>query len=382
MYKLLIPLIIFVLISCSSAPEIEIPEDIAAMENVAVYSGDVEPVYSISFEKEAVFGDTESVFINRISGIDVDNEGNLYLADSGEATVHVYDSIGKYKFSIGQKGDGPGEFNAAYRPTLFEDELYVLDVQQQRISVFDPADGTIQRTISVGGGGNDLSGFPNSFTPMSGNRFLVYYSSMSRDGERFLRKLNARILDAEGKIIESDIIDFEPGEMFMIQSENSIQIMSFPFMRDSKAVLDQDENIIWGYTDRIFLQVVSLDGEYNRSIYFSRENPPLDRAALIDNNEDSAIRDAIRSLDVPSTCPAFGNLLVDDENRIWLELHTEDENESEWWVLDETGEKLALFLRPDNHQLERVKNGYVYFRETDEETGLQEVVKYRYQFQS
>lgn len=380
MNKVLIPLILLVMISCSSEPEIVIPEDIAALENVAAYPGEVKPIHEITFEKEAVFGDTESIFLRTISGVDVDDEGNLYLADSGEATVHVYDSIGEYKFSIGRKGEGPGEFSAAYRPTLYENELYVLDVQQQRVSVFDPVDGAVQRTISMGGGGNDLSGFPISFTPLSGNRFLVYYSSMSRDGERFLRKLNASILNAEGEIIEYDIIDFEPGEMFMIQSENAIQIMSFPFMRDSKAVLDQDENIIWGYSNRIFLQVVSLDGEYNRSIYYSRENPPLDRTALIENNEDGAIRDAIRSLDVPSTRPAFGNLLVDDENRIWLELHTEDESENEWWVLDDTGQKLALFLRPDNHQLERVKNGYVYFRETDEETGLQEVMKYSFQF--
>lgn len=379
MNKVLIPLLLFVMISCSSEPEIVIPEDIAALENVAIYSGEVEPNHEVSFEKEAVFGDTDSIYISTISGVDVDDEGNLYLADSGEATVHVYDSNGDYKFSIGRKGEGPGEFSAAYRPTLYENELYVLDVQQQRVSVFDLADGSVQRTISMGGGENDLSGFPISFTPLSGNRFLVYYSSMSRDGERFLRKLNANILNEEGKILESDIIDFEPGEMFMIQSENSIQIMSFPFMRDSKAVVDQEENIIWGYTDRIFLQVVSLDGEYKRSIYYSRENPPLDRTALIENNEDGAIRDAIRSLDVPSTRPAFGNLLVDDENRIWLELHTEDESMNEWWVLDETGQKLALFLSPDNQQLERVKNGFAYFRETDEETGLQEVVKYSFQ---
>ena len=382
MNRLLGLLLLSIMISCTSKPEIEIPDDIAAMENVAVYSSETEPTYSISFEEEAVYGDTEEIFLGSVSGIDVDEDGNVFLADSREATVHVYNPNGTYNFSIGRSGDGPGEFTAAYRPTLYEGELYVLDVQQQRVSVFDPADGTVQRTIQMGGGGNDLSGFPNSFDPLTENRFLVYYSSMSRDGERFLRKLEARILNSEGETEVSEMIDFESGEMFMIQSENSIQIMSLPFMRDSKSVLDQNENIIWGYTDRLFLKVVTLEGEYIRSIFYSRQNPPLDRSALLANYEVSAVRESIRSLNIPSTRPAFRNLIVDDENRIWLELFTENEEENEWWVLDEEGEKLASFLRPENHQLEQVKNGYIYFRETDAETGLQEVVKYNYQLQS
>lgn len=364
--------------ACSGEAEIEIPEDIAAMENVAVFPGDAEPRYNISFSREALFGDTDEIFISSISGIDVDDSGNLFLADNSEGVIYAYDPNGNYRFTIGRRGEGPGEFNSVYQPTLKDGNLYVLDVQQQRASMFNPSDGSFIRNISMAGGGQDFSGFPLSFSPLEGDRFLVYYNSMKRDGEKFDRQYIPRVLDSEGEILQSDIVEFKPGEMFMMQSENSIQIMSLPYMGESRFSLTQNEEIIWGFTDRVFLQIVSVDGEYQRSIYHSRENPPLDRMAFLENYEDEAIRNSIRGLGIPDVRQAFLNLYIDDVDRIWISLTTENTEENEWWVLDKGGEKLASFMRPSNIGYLLSKDGYVYFREETEE-GLLEVVKYKFE---
>ncbi|MFO7845353.1 MAG: 6-bladed beta-propeller [Balneolaceae bacterium] len=368
--------LLFIISACSSEPEMEIPEDIAAMENVAIYSGDEEPKYDISFSKEAVFGDTDEIFIRSISGIAVDESGNLFLADNREAVVHAYDPTGNYRFKIGRRGEGPGEFNSAYQPILHNGDLYVLDIQQQRVSLFNPDDGSFIKNIRMGGGGQDLSGFPLGFSPLSGDRFLVYYSSMDRNGEKYYRKFIPRLLDSEGEILQDDIVEFKPGEMFMLQSENSIQMMSLPYMGESRYALTQDEEIIWGFTDRVFLQVVSTDGQYKRSIYHSRQNPPLDGTALLENYEDEVMRNTIRELGIPDVRQAFQNFVVDSEDRIWIALTTEDTEENEWWVLDNIGEKLAAFKRPVSDRLLASKNGMAYFFE-ENEVGLQEVVGYR-----
>ena len=370
--------LLFIISACSSTPEVEIPEDIAAMENVAIYSGDAEPKYDISFTKEAAFGDTDEIFIRSISGIVVDENGNLFLADNSEAVVYAYDPMGNYRFTIGRRGEGPGEFNSVHQPRLHNGNLYVLDIQQQRASIFNQSDGSFIQNIRMAGGGQDLSGFPLGFSPLSGDRFLVYYNSMERDGERFHRKYIPRILDSDGEILKSDIVDFKTGEMFMIQSENSIQIMSLPYMGESVYSLTQDEEIIWGFSDRLFLQVVSTEGEYIRSIYHSRQNPPLDRTAFLENYEDAAVRDAIRGLGIPDVRQAFRNFTIDDEGRIWIALTTEDPLEDEWWVLDKDGEKLAAFMRPITNRFITAKDGYAYFQEESEE-GLQEVVKYSFE---
>lgn len=364
------------LASCSGTPEVEVPEDIAAMENVAVYSGLEEPQYDISLTEQARFGDTDEIFISTISGIAVNDDGTLFLADQSEATVHAYGPDGEYRFSIGRKGEGPGEFNAVYQPRIHNGELFVLDINQQRVSVFNPNDGTFLRTHPLGGASDDLSGFPVQAEPLSDGRFLVFYNQMERDGEKFLMGRIPRILDGEGSMLSSGFIEFQPAEMHMLQSDNNIRIMSLPFMGSTYADVSPAEEIVWGFSDRILLHAVNMEGDTIRSIYHSRMSPPLDRDGMIANYEDEAMKDALRRMDIPDTRQAFTDIETDDQNRIWLTLPTMNEGENEVWVLAETGEKLAAFTRPATDQLELVKDGYVYFRETEEETGIVEVVKY------
>jgi hypothetical protein len=381
MKKILISVSLLVT-GCSGETSVDIPEEIAAMQNVAIYPGDADPLNNITLTEVARFGDTDELFIRSISGIDVDDRGTLFLADRAEATLHVYDAMGEYQYSIGRKGEGPGEFNAVYAPRLHENELYVLDVMQQRVSVFNPDDGTFLRDHPLGRNSRDTSGFPVSFSPITDNRFLVYYNRMRQDGDLFFHTPIASLLDENGNTLASDFIDFKPGEMFMLRDENSIQIMPLPFMRGSQTGLTRNETVLWGYTDRIFLKEISLEGEYIRGIYHARANPSLNRAAMMEQFDDDAVREGIRSLDIPGTRPAFQTFRIDDRNRIWLRLNTDDLENVEWWVLDETGEKLATFTRSEEEHLELVKREYIYFRQTDEDTGIQEIVKYRVEMES
>jgi len=373
---LVIITLLFITAACTSTPEIEIPEEIAAMENVAVFAGDAAPLHEIRLNRAAEFGDTDELFIGWPSGIAVADEGALFMADAGEAKIHIYSAEGEYLQSLGRRGEGPGEFNSVFQLRLHNGELYALDTQQQRLSVFDASDFSFLRNISLGGGSMDVSGFPVGFEPLTDGRFLATYNRMVRDGDRLHRTPLLKIMDKNGEEIASDIVDLTPAEMFMIQSETTIQMMSLPFMRESHFVIDGDENLVWGYTGQILLQFVSLEGEYLRSIYYSRPNPPLDRAAMLANFEDDAVRESVRALDIPETSPAFRSFLVDDENRIWITLYTENEQENEIWVLDEEGEKLAEFKQPAVNQLQHVKKSHAYFLEVEEETGLQKIVKY------
>jgi len=86
----------------------------------------------------------------------------------------------------------------------------------------------------------------------------------------------------------------------------------------------------------------------------------------------------IREADnLPESWPALNDLLIDDENRLWVSTIVEDFEIFEWWVLEETGELITRFKWPRDEPIEVVKNGYMYTLETDEDTGLQQVVRYR-----
>lgn len=366
--------------ACSSETRPDVPEDVASLENVAVYSGDAAPLHDITFERQARFGDTDDIYIGSMAGVTVTDDGTLFLADRTEAVVHVYNTSGEYQSTIGGKGEGPGEFLSISSIRLYNDELFVLDTQQQRVSVFDATGHDYLRSHTLSGGTQDLSGFPVAAEPLSGGRFFVLYNSMQREDEKFYRRYMPRIMDAEGKTLSSEFIEFPRSEMLMLQSDNMIRITSLPFMGESHIGFNQNKEIVTGFSDRLLFHVISLGGDTLRSIYHSITPPPLDRAAMLANIEDETSRKEISAMDIPETRQAFETFYVDDENQIWVSTTTEDIDVNDWWVLSESGEKLSEFSRTATDRVMFVNANHVYFMETDEDTGLQEIVKYIYKF--
>ncbi|TVQ03151.1 MAG: hypothetical protein EA359_10220 [Balneolaceae bacterium] len=80
---------------------------------------------------------------------------------------------------------------------------------------------------------------------------------------------------------------------------------------------------------------------------------------------------------MPEIWPALNSMQVDDENRLWISTIVEDFDIYEWWLLEESGELITRFEWPRDELIEVVRNGYMYTRETDEETGLQQIVRYK-----
>jgi hypothetical protein len=335
----------------------------------------------VSFEREARFGDTDDIFIGAMSGMSVGEDGTLYLADRTEALVHVYNADGGYLFAIGGKGEGPGEFLSTSEVTFFESELYVLDVQQQRLSIFDPESGDYLRSYPMGSGSDDISGFPVSAKPLSGDRFFVLHNSLQSENEQYFRSYTPRIVDREGNTLDSEFIDFPPSEMLLLQSDNMVSIRSLPFMGEAHIAFNRNEEVVTGFSDRFLFHVISLEGDTLRSIYHSKTLPSFNLSDVLDDIEDETVRQEISALEVPETKPAFESLYVDDENRLWVSSPTDDAEINEWWVLAENGEKLAEFTRNSSDRIRFVKHSNVYFQETDEETGVEEIVKYSFKLE-
>jgi len=63
-----------------------------------------------------------------------DNEGNIYVLDYGNCRIQKFDPEAKYLLTIGQKGQGPGEFE---RPSFFmmnkESIIHTYDGGNRRI---------------------------------------------------------------------------------------------------------------------------------------------------------------------------------------------------------------------------------------------------------
>jgi len=79
----------------------------------------------LSLGKKA--GEKEFMFI-RVQSIDVDEDGNIYVLDSGASKIRVFDNSGKFLRAFGGKGQGPGEMqHPVFIQILNNKELIVYD---------------------------------------------------------------------------------------------------------------------------------------------------------------------------------------------------------------------------------------------------------------
>jgi len=69
--------------------------------------------------------------------LDVSSDGRVYIADSGNFQVKVFDTTGRYLFSFGSKGKNPGQFLAPVGIAVGAKSLYVADSTSMRIQEFD-----------------------------------------------------------------------------------------------------------------------------------------------------------------------------------------------------------------------------------------------------
>jgi len=72
------------------------------------------------------------------TNVAVDKEGNVYVTDTLNNRVEIFDADGKFVSSFGRSGDGPGHFARPKGIALDRDgHIWVVDGVQQRVQVFD-----------------------------------------------------------------------------------------------------------------------------------------------------------------------------------------------------------------------------------------------------
>lgn len=96
-------------------------------------------------------GDGPEVF-GRLGAMATDPAGRIWVMESKEQVLKVFDATGAFVRAIGRKGGGPGEFaNVAGVAALPDGRMLTLDHQNARISWFDTA-GTFLSSLPVSAG--------------------------------------------------------------------------------------------------------------------------------------------------------------------------------------------------------------------------------------
>jgi hypothetical protein len=83
-----------------------------------------------------------------VTGVEVDEQGRLYVLDRGEHEVRVFDAQGQSVNRFGRQGEGPGELLFPSGFGLFGDTLWVRNGNGHRITFF-MMDGELHHTLSI-----------------------------------------------------------------------------------------------------------------------------------------------------------------------------------------------------------------------------------------
>jgi len=76
----------------------------------------------------------------RLRSFTVDKNGQIYILDAGNSRIQCFSKEGKFLFSFGRQGQGPGELsNEATKIKILSDgNIYVIDNRPRRINVYNP----------------------------------------------------------------------------------------------------------------------------------------------------------------------------------------------------------------------------------------------------
>ncbi len=126
--------------------------------------------------------------------IAVDAEGRVYVSDTGNKRVRVYDPQGNFLFDIASGGAGEGNLNEPSGIDIHSDgRLFVADTWNQRIAVFDSRTGVFIANYRVRAWFDGTGGRP--YLALDEDRNLIYLTDP--DAGRIL------VLDTNGNCIGS-----------------------------------------------------------------------------------------------------------------------------------------------------------------------------------
>ena len=274
--------------------------------------------------EEVRIGDREEeeYLFGRIAAVAVTDNGNIWVGDDSVPIIRLYDAQGEYIRDVGAAGEGPGEYNRIMGlKRMVDDSVWLFDPRNRRISVFDP-DGNFVVAHPVDSGTHSSDAF---HVDGRGNAYVLTMDGEAPrqpngDPASSLIRVNSRG-ESEARV-EWPPENQENG--FVLLSPSGYRKPFFPEIINAVTaegvVLradNQSYSIDLGHDVRLQrdFQPIRLDGE-ERSQWIETARRFEERSG-----KDYASR-------IPRSKPAFRNVRVFGDGRIWVDVYTEAEYEA------------------------------------------------------
>lgn len=352
---------------CGSAPDgpASITRDSAGVEVVE----SVRPAWeegqgwAVGTEPTLRIGAVDGAAAHQLSGVTGAvrlADGSIAVSDMASQEVRFFGPAGAVRAVVGGTGAGPGEFTglSAIGPAP-AGGVWAYDLTLRRVTWLDAAGGV------------------RALTPVGPEPALLSAVGALPDGSFVLKQLWGARAVAEARRAglrrdpvayvrldsassSMDTVGLFPGREVYLSDETGRGVMSRPvFGRNSVAVVRGDRVVI-GSQDRFELAEYRPDGTLTRVIRLPSEGILLDDDAVdryldryldaVEPQRRRALRSVLEQVPTPETRPAYGGLLVDAEDHLWVSDWTviHSVTPGGWTVIDPAGRWLGRVEMPGN----------------------------------
>ncbi|MYK69443.1 MAG: hypothetical protein F4020_07910 [Gammaproteobacteria bacterium] len=317
-------------------------------------------------------------------------DGAVVVANAGSSEIRFFGPAGEFLYSVGQGGDGPGDFQRLMALGYIEQDrmLLAFDHWTARVTEYG-RDGNFVRTFAPataeGGRASDRArrliplGWLRSGTLVARREIRDPAATAPRgDGESLLTSRGTVYLgffDRDGRPTAG--VDGLPGDERVARvgvsgTQVFLSSVPVPFLKTFEGAAAADRVVV-GNTERLDLRVYDASGDL--VLIIRRPGPPRevgagDRQAWIDGQlsgvSDPVIRNRQRRqyerMDFPSTMPSFRSVDLDDDGQIWVEEFdpaASPSDESRWSVYDGRGQRLGQIAMPPRFRPLEIGRNYV-----------------------
>jgi len=356
--------LIFTFFSCSQE-KTEWEGTTEEVDGVTVVKNPIQPMYGenvFSLEEESTIGDVEGkeeqMFTN-IFDIAVDDDENIYILDVNQRRISVFNKIGMYIRNISKRGQGPGEFRAPTQIIISPNREFVICDPMVRRLFFFSLEGVYKRDIPTWEHGRLLK--------------VMLDSKDEIIGEVPLRG------EKQGLALKKFSSDFS--ELFDIakKEREKIPILEVLSSRIVWCVSETDE-IIWGDSEKYEVNIQDRDGKLAKKILKEYEPVriiPEEHSERIERKFGGRPIPPEFEQELPKFYPAYKAFTMDKDGRLFISTFEKAKRGEGYYcdVFDSEGRYITKIPLKTNPRV--WKNNKLYTIEEDEE-GYQYVKRYKY----
>jgi len=305
----------------------------------------------------------------QIGGVDVDADGNVYVADLQAREIRVFDPTGAHLRTLGAPGEGPGELSQAVTGVfVVGEEVVVPDLGNARVSRFSVSGDFIASDLI------DLAkGVPLRLDMTAGGRLAGQYRALNPTDTLAQPSGDPIVTLPLGGQAADTLAVLPPGQSVQFRGGQA-RIRQF----DPEPIWDADPDgrLVSGMNSEWRFQVWRPDGTLERVITRPYERKPFtardqqvfkDALAELMRQQGvppQAVQGVLDQLQFAENYPAFVILALGPLGSVWVQhIRTGDElvgeegtfdiqdlGSTDWSVFDDRGHYLGVVTFPGKYQ--------------------------------